>query len=325
MKKALFCTCILLSLTTIANQEEQIPQVDITNGLIKARLYLPDKELGYYRGTRFDWSGVITSLEYSGHNYFGQWFEKYSPTLHDAIMGPVDDFTPIGFNDAKPGETFLKIGIGTITKPDEKQYTFSRPYQIVNHGKWKIKTKSDQVKFVHIMKEKDYSYEYEKSVQLLKDKPVMVLVHKLRNKGKKTIETLVYNHNFFVINNQPVGPDFTIEFPFELSGIFRDGSEIAKIEGNRIIFDRVLNKGETTFCGGLQGFGDTPEDYDIRIENHKTGAGVRITCDRPLSRMVFWSCPTTPCPEPYIQIKAEPGEEFIWTISYEFYSIVRPR
>ena len=30
----------------------------LTNGSLKARLYLPDSQKGYYRGTRFDWSGI---------------------------------------------------------------------------------------------------------------------------------------------------------------------------------------------------------------------------------------------------------------------------
>jgi hypothetical protein len=320
MKKVFIIICILYALITTAMQKDEIPKVDISNGLIKARLYLPDTELGYYRGTRFDWSGVIASLEYSGHNYFGQWFEKYSPTIHDAIMGPVDDFTPVGYNEAKPGETFLKIGIGMISKPDEKQYTFSKTYQIVNNGKREVKIKSDQVQFIHILKDDNYSYEYEKIVKLVKGIPAMVLTHKFRNKGKKTIETLVYNHNFFVINNQPVGPGYTAEFPFKLSGVFRDGADIAEIQDNRLILKRNLAKGETTYCGGLQGFSQSEKDYDIKIENHTTGAGVRITCDRPLSKMVFWSCPTTFCPEPYILIKAEPGKEFTWNIYYEFYN-----
>ncbi|MEO6289469.1 MAG: hypothetical protein ABIO76_06090, partial [Ginsengibacter sp.] len=50
------------------------PEAEITNGLIRARLYLPDPENGYYRGSRFDWSGVIASLEYKEHNFFGKWF-----------------------------------------------------------------------------------------------------------------------------------------------------------------------------------------------------------------------------------------------------------
>jgi hypothetical protein len=61
------------------------PQAVISNGLIRAKLYLPDQHQGCYRGARFDWPGVITSLEYKGHSYFGQWFEHYDPKTHDSI------------------------------------------------------------------------------------------------------------------------------------------------------------------------------------------------------------------------------------------------
>jgi hypothetical protein len=301
--------------------KEIMPQATISNRIINARLFLPDTKNGYYRGTRFDWSGVIASLEYSGHNYFGQWFENYSPTLHDAIMGPVDDFTPVRYLEANPGETFLKIGIGMIIKPDKTPYTFRRTYQIADHGKWDVRTKSDQAQYIHILNDKDFKYEYEKNVLLVKDKSALVLTHTFRNKGKSTIETLVYNHNFFVINDQTVGPGFSAEFPFNLSGVFIDGPDIAEIRQHRIILKRDLSYGETIFCDRLEGFGRSKEDYDIKIENHNTGAGVRITCDRPLAKMVFWSCPTTFCPEPYITIKAEPGREFTWNIYYDFYNL----
>ena len=71
----------------------------------------------------------------------------------------------------------------------------------------------------------------------------------------------------------------------------------------------------------LEGFDGHVGDYDIRIENRKTGAGVRITSDRPLSELAFWSIHTTLCPEPYTLVHVEPGEEIKWSISYEFYEL----
>jgi hypothetical protein len=62
-------------------------------------------------------------------------------------------------------------------------------------------------------------------------------------------------------------------------------------------------------------------DYDIRIENRKTSAGVRIVGDQPLSKLVFWSIRTTLCPEPYIRMRVEPGRESKWNIRYEFYTL----
>ena len=82
----------------------EFPQADITNGIIKAKLYLPDAQNGYYRGNRFDWSANMPELEYNGHSYFGQWFTKYSPEIHDVIMGPVEEFAPLDLHAIKPGK-----------------------------------------------------------------------------------------------------------------------------------------------------------------------------------------------------------------------------
>src|SRR6185295_16794115 len=117
MKKNYIVGIILSALIIGAKPYDQFPHVEISNGIIHATLYLPDVKDGYYRASRFDWSGVMPALEYKGHTYFGQWFGKYDPLLHDAIMGPVEDFSPVGYDEAKAGDSFLKIGIGIVTKP----------------------------------------------------------------------------------------------------------------------------------------------------------------------------------------------------------------
>ena len=298
---------------------DQFPQAEISNGLINARLYLPDSKEGYYRGSRFDWSGVIPDLEYQGHTYFGQWFEKYSPTLHDAIMGPVEDFSPIGYDAAKTGDSFLKIGIGMVTKPEEPKYFFANEYKIVNPGTWKVGKKADQITFTQKLDDKQYAYEYKKTVQLLKGKPEMVLSHSLKNTGKQAIETNVYNHNFFVMDKQPIGPDFVVTFPFKPTPEDTTVTDLGKLQNNQILFLKDLENNEHLFYRSLQGFSNSAKDYEIKIENHKTGAAVKITSDQPLSRLMFWSAPKTLCPEPYIHIKIKPGETYEWKIFYQFY------
>lgn len=299
----------------------EFPQVQISNGLINATLYLPDEKNGYYRGSRFDWSGVMPELQYNGHSYFGQWFEKYDPYIHDAIMGPVNDFYPLGYSEAKPGDSFVKIGIGVLTKLEDKPYSIMAPYKLINSGKWKVSKKSDQVKFTHILKDPNYSYEYTKTVRLEKDKPVLVLNYTITNRGQKTIETNAYDHNFFVIDKQITGPDISIEFPFKLIGQFRRGGDMAEFKDNKIQFTKELTLGQTVHGGNVKGFSDRVSDYDIKIENKKTGAGVRITCDKPLFDLVFWSSYKVVSPEPYTMITIKPSEQFSWTITYQFYTL----
>jgi hypothetical protein len=318
MKKIFY---LLSGLTIAAMPSINIPQTEISNGLIHAKIYLPDSKEGYYQGTRFDWSGNMPSLKYAGHEYFGQWFTTYEPKIHDVIMGPVEEFTSPDYEETKPGENFLKIGVGLLTRPDDKPYSFANYYSIADNGKWNVKTRPDQVSFNHEVNSKKYSYKYEKVVQLVKDKPELVLIHTLKNTGTRTIETSAYDHNFFVIDNQPVGPAYSITVPFGIKGTGQGIGELAEIKGNQILFLRTVNDGENVFCSPLEGFGQGPKDYDFRIENKTAGAGVRITCDQPILKLNFWCCYTTLCPEPYIKIKVDPGKEFTWKIHYEFYTL----
>ena len=70
----------------------------------------------------------------------------------------------------------------------------------------------------------------------------------------------------------------------------------------------------------LTGFSSDVRDYDMAEENTKTGAGVRQTSDRPLTRIHYWSIRSTACPEAYIQMNIPPGKDFTWNIVYDFYT-----
>lgn len=300
------------------------PEAEIANGPIKARLYLPDPEKGYYRGTRFDWSGVIASLEYGGHNFFGPWLEKHDPKVHDAIAGPVEEFrtgaSALGYDEAKPGDTFVKIGIGVLRKGNEPRYAFSAPFEIVDTGKWEVRKGPDWIEFAQTLTDKSgYGYVYRKRVSLAQGKPILSLEHSLRNTGSRVIETSVYDHNFLVLDNLPSGPGFVVEFPFEVSGA-RDMRGLAEVRGRQVVYLQELAQGQSVGTD-IKGFGSTPKDYDIRVENRKVGAGVRITGDQPLASVFFWTARTTVCPEPYISFRIEPEREATWRIDYEFYTM----
>jgi hypothetical protein len=316
---SLFIMC--LGFLSIGFNFDAPPEAVISNGLVTAKLYLPDSVNGYYRGARFDWGGVVYDLEHNNHHYFGKWFDRYEPTLHDAIMGPVDSFNPIGYDEAKTGEGFLRIGVGILEKPSEPRYTFSTPYKILNGGSWKVKTKAHSIAFTHELNSGKYRYLYTKILTLPRGKSELVLEHTIKNKGAATIETDVYNHNFFVIDQQPTGPDFTIKFPFAPTGEFKGRVEAGVVDGKNITYKKVLSKGEFFALSPLAGYSTNPSDNDIRIENTKTGAGVRIIGDKPIVKFTYWSAAVTLCPEPYVRIKAEPGKEITWTTRYEFYSI----
>jgi hypothetical protein len=298
------------------------PTIAIANRDVRATLHQPDAKAGYYRGTRFDWSGVVASLSWKGHEYFGVWFEKYDPVLHDAITGPVEEFltkdSGLGYDEAKVGEPFVRIGVGAARKPQEAAYQRFNTYEIVDGGKWSVHTGADRVTFEHTLGDTGgYAYVYSKTVRL--DGHSLVLEHRLRNTGRKTIATSVYDHNFFTLDGETTGPNVAVRFPFALRAA-RPLNGLAEVKGQAIEFLRPFEKAETVFTE-IEGFGPATKDYDFRIENKRSGAGVRITSNRPLAKLVFWSNWKTSCPEPYIDMTVEPGKESTWEIRYELYEL----
>ena len=329
---------IYLALTVGLLKAADYPEAEITNGQIRARMYLPDVENGYYRGTRFDWSGVVHTLQYEGHEFYGPWYQKTNPEVRDfvyegtdiiagtssAITGPVDAFGPVGWDDAEPGGTFIKVGIGALRKPEESSHDNYRVYEIADPGKWTIRKRPDSVEFTQELDDSSsgYGYVYRKTVRLAEGEPKMVLEHSLRNTGSRPIETTVYNHNFLVLDKQPAGPDFVITVPFPIQTARPPNNELAEIRGNQVVYLKTLENRDTV-ATPIEGFSRSSSDHQIRIEDSQLGAGMTITGDRPLSKVYLWSIRTTISVEPFVAIAIEPGMEFTWQSTYNYYTLPR--
>jgi hypothetical protein len=313
------------------------PGATLSNGQIEVKLYLPDQQRGFYRGTRFDWSGVIHSLKFQGHDYYGPWFTKTNPTVSDfiydgsditagpcsAAVGPVDEFGPVGWEDAKPGGTFIKIGVGALRKPaDGAAYDNYRLYDIAGHGKWKIQKTNDSIEFSQKIKDpaSGYGYSYSKTVQLTEGKPEMILVHTLKNTGSRTIKTTVYNHNFLALDHQPPGPGISITLPFQIQSPEPPKKNLAEVQGNKVVYLETL-KDKDTVEMAVEGFGSAAEDNQIRIENQALGAGLTIQGDHPLVSEFLWSIRSVLAVEPFIAISLEPGQEMSWKTTYNYFTL----
>lgn len=327
---------LLLSAASTPARAADYPQAQISNGPITARIYLPDAKNGFYRSTRFDWSGAVYSLEYKGHSFYGSWFDSIDPTVVNwvyrdgkivsgpcsGLWGPVDEFqTPLGFDEARDGGTFIKIGVGVLRKSGDKYNRFV-PYDVLNPGKWTVKKHKDSVEFQQVLSDpaSGYAYVYRKVVRLIPGKPEMVIERSLKNTGKREIKSDTYDHNFMVIDKQAPGPDFTFQVPFQIQSARPPNPQQAKIEGNCIVYQKQLS-GEDQVAVFMQGFSNSPDDSKITIANQKVGAGVHIAVNRPLERELLWSIRTVLAVEPYVAINVQPGAEFTWANTYDYYAM----
>jgi len=312
------------------------PQAEISNGQITAKLYLPDAETGFYRSTRFDWSGDISSLQYKGHSFYEPWFDIVDPKVINfvfrgpqivngscgALEGPVYEFqTPLGWDSAKPGGKFIKIGVGVLRKEDGTYNRFF-PYQVLDPGKWTVRKHKDRIEFQQVLSAPDlgYAYVYLKVVRLTRGKPEMVIESSLKNTGQREIVSDVYAHNFTTIDHQPPGPDYQVSVPFQIQAAPQRNSELAEAEGNEVVYHKVLKDDEQAVVY-MRGFSDSPKDNRITIMNKKKGAGVRISGDRPLLREFLWSIRTVIAVENYVAVDVQPGADFTWKNIYEYYTL----
>ena len=312
------------------------PQVQISSDQLLAKVYVPDVENGFYRGTRFDWSGVISSLECAGHRYYGAWYTKFLPEVHDfiydngdivaglqsAITGPAEEFPqPQGYGAAKPGATFVKLGVGVLRKLDDSPYSSYGNYEIIDSGTWSVRADPASVEFEQAVTDpaSGCGYQYRKTMRVASGRSGLAIEHSLRNIGRVPIEAEQYNHNFLTLDSAQIGPDFVITFPYPIQAV-RPDPQVTTVEGNEIRFVRRLaNQDAVSFP--IVGFGMEARDYDFRVENRRTAVGVRVTGDRPLTRMVLWSIRTVLSIEPFIDVSCAPGESVSWTYTYSFYTL----
>ena len=223
----------------------------------------------------------------------------------------------MGYGEARPGEGFVRIGIGILKKESEKEYRWNKTYTLLDHGTWDVVRGPDWIEFKQTLNSSfGYAYVYTKRIELKKNEPGFRLIHTLKNTGEKLIETDQFNHNFFTIDRQPVGLNFTVQFPFTCR-TESDLKGLAQIDQNTVRFLEPLDK--KTVSMKLEGYDSSATDNQVEVINKSTGAGVRVRGDQPLHKIIFWARDTAVCPELYIWISVPPGKEKSWTSDYTLF------
>jgi hypothetical protein len=300
------------------------PHVRLTNGRMNAVVFLPDIEKGYYRGARFDWSGLVACVSLNGHTFFGEWFNRYDPLINDAVTGPAEEFRePIGYDDAKTGDPFVKIGAGVLKRIDDQPYTIGGAYPILDHGKWTVKVHKDSITFRHELHSSiGYAYLYEKTLSLDRKTNGLQLTHSLKNIGTKPLNTTVYDHDFYILDNLPTGPGMQVHFPF-VPVPAKPLPESVQVDGTTLKWVAQMQPHHAP-SGDMTGFSDKASDFDFTFEDTTHDLGVEETSDSPMVKFFFWSTPKTVCPEGFIGIHVDPGQTQKWSIHYRFFTHIPP-
>lgn len=332
----LFALTLLIAIPGLASAATR----QIGNAIMQLRFETPS-DPDSYRGTRFDWSGMVRSLRVQGHEVYGPWFDRIDPSVHNneqrtrsngagevvtgiasSGQGPSEEFLTddkaLGFDAAAPGGLFLKIGVGVLRRPDAEPYDRYRAYEIVDGGRWTTQVAKGSVTFRQLLANKatGYGYTYTKTMQIAGDRPVLAIRHVLRNTGTQPLVTSVYDHNFFA-TGRPTDAGLRFVAPWRITAESISRPDLVRVSGN--VFE-ILGPFAPTDMQAiwLKGFDATPKDYAFRVEDTRTGLGYSVQGDRPLDRLMTWTIWSNLSVESFIRLHADPGKEERWSYTYTY-------
>lgn len=236
------------------------------DGNLSVSVFLPssareeDGEVSlFYESTRFEHGSMIGDVAYFSHKLYGTdlWRPPHNPWNVESGVGLASEFGfgengaycegitcawknkenvdrggkfiingVLGYDEALPGESFLKIGVGSLIKGScqgcngTEDYQFNNPYKFAqNHPtneKWTFQQKSKnsitmiQKAFLQSPKSsKIYGYQLEKDISL--QGRSLEVTSTLANLGTDNFHTPWYSHHFFTCDSKPVGIGYKVD------------------------------------------------------------------------------------------------------------------
>lgn len=299
-----------------------------------------------YRGARFDWHGFITQVTLDGAHTFCT-SESLTPGKGTGGIGLCNEYgneKPTGYADARPGETFPKLGIGLLRRPKDPDYSYMREHEIVQLFPVTCTSTPDQLSVV--MEPVDCRGYAVRLVTNFKVKHNWLEInYRMENTGKRPVDTHEYRHNFIGIDGQFIGPDYHLHLPYPIEmekiahayhklappllrkllpnalmdamieNMLQKGLRVVAIKGGDVDF---LARPSTWFYFRTSGF-DFRTDYQWEIMLCSKAVGVREYDDFTPSRVGVWGDAHVISAETFIDISLQPGEVKAWQRKYEFF------
>ncbi|MFK7774414.1 MAG: hypothetical protein AB8F94_19885 [Saprospiraceae bacterium] len=277
-----------------------------------------DLPLENYHFSRFDWTGKIVSVKFQNVQISGI---EITDSENENFIGKgfYNEFgfnTPLGFNDIKVGDWFHKIGVGLLKKEDD-QYLFNKNYQI-QPANFKVFTEQNRVLIICESKALNgYSYLLKKEIEVHENS--FIINYDLKNTGEKEIITDEYVHSFIAVNNDSIGSNYSLKFPFQLMPhLFEETvnpEQKVDIEKNEIKFNSSPK--EQFFFSYLSG--RNAVDAAWELINLKNKVGISETGNFQTKKVNLWGWKHVISPELFFNIFISPNQSVQWSRTFQVY------
>ncbi|HNW49841.1 MAG TPA: hypothetical protein PKH79_02085 [Prolixibacteraceae bacterium] len=287
----------------------------LRNKILQVEIGVPGE---FYTGSRFDYSGNIRQITYKNHTFCTTEKNNYSPVFGFGLLNEFDIESPAGYSEAKPKELFLKIGVGSLQKEDEQPYSFQLDYknqplafEMITTGETALEYKSKSPLVA------GYQMQYTKELAILKNK--LIISYFLKNTGGKSFETEEYCHNFLAIDQQKIGPDYGLNFDFNLQpdqfSELVNPAETLSVARKQIGWNKIPS--DDFFISTLNGNERIQASW--KLVNNRMKAGVCEHTDFISHKINLWGNNHVVSPELFFRVHLSPGEEARWQRIFTFF------
>lgn len=265
---------------------------------------------------RFDRCGFVTSIKLDEKHEFC----TMEPTnlVHPSTggVGLCNEYLCSALCDeVKPGEKFVKFGIGAFTRPDEEPYCFFRKYEIEQFP-MRYKANDKEVIF-YTDPDKNMKDQVEQTKRILVDGSDLVMEVELKNVGEREIVMEEFCHNFLTIDGLRIGPKYQLHVPYlnhtkgmgagtfygKENGVFSFHDYNAKAALLRVSGDKINTDAK---------------QYEWTLSNEDSPAMIRCLDEFCPSRLEVWSIDHIISVETFYGIYIKPGEKTSWKRRWKF-------
>lgn len=247
------------------------------------------------RGPRFETTAAVVSVKVDGREFLaeGGLADEFNPKW----------ISPPGFDQAAPGEPFLKIGVGVLLRKSAWRYFFGHHYVVKRLA---------EVERVSVGGENTlgfrqrcdsglgWAYDYEKTYEIDAGCRELTIRYRMKNTGREPFVIEHYNHNWFAFAAAGEGRAHRLETAYELE----EGLVVAGT-----LNEPVYRMAEQTAPASAN---------RVRLTHATDGRWVEFTGDFAASRFAVAVDAGSFSPEVFGRWTVAAGGEATWSRTYRF-------
>jgi hypothetical protein len=218
----------------------------------------------------------------------------------------------LGYESARIGQSFVKIGVGELTRDSDEAYRFSHGYPAKKWFPTRVTDcRSDRLSVEQTGGLGDWAYQYRKTYCLRPADHQLAIRYELRNIGRRPIRFEQYDHNWFRMDEMPIDDQYSVQVAFAVKS--PDKPWCALKNGRFDLLGRV--RSPVYFSQRLVA---TDRQNIVTVRHARSGCQITVTGDFAPRMFALYGQQDALCPEILADKDVAAGQTAVWERSYRF-------